>query len=45
MSKCATVKVKNAKSKSGFAIINETDFVKGEHVLFKEPAKKVAKES
>ena len=40
MALCKTVKVKNAKSKSGFAIISETDFKDGDYVLYKEPRKR-----
>ena len=43
MSVCATVQVKNDKSDSGYSVINESDFVKGEHSLYVEPKKKATR--
>ena len=42
MSQCETVKIKHP---DGFAIINESDFVKGEHELFAEVKKPVQRKA
>tara|TARA_R110000772_G_scaffold86800_1_gene181497 strand:+ start:239 stop:400 length:162 start_codon:yes stop_codon:yes gene_type:complete len=33
-----TIKIENSKSKSGYSVINECDFIEGENVRFKEKA-------
>ena len=41
---CPTVKIE-AESESGYSIINEADFDKKVHKLYKAPAKKPAKKA
>ena len=43
MARIPTVKIKDPNKKDDYLVINECDFVKGEHVLFKEPKKRAAK--
>jgi hypothetical protein len=42
---CPTVKVKDKRKEGDYMIINESDFVKGEHELFVEKKKTKAKGS